>query len=320
MEVSDKTKKKSETEKSDPQSTPQNQDVLTRFRNNPWMLASIVLGILLLGSLIFTTNGVRVASESEITERVSSFLNAQVDDGEVTIDSVTKKDSFYTLTVNYKGDQVTLYSSLDGNYLFSDAIPTGATGIVTPPARESSVSQGQAPRVDVRTSDAPSLGSVEAPVVMLEFSDYQCPFCKKFYDETLPLITQNYIETGKVMLVYRDFPLAIHPEAGKAAEAARCYSEQTDDYFAYHDVLFENQARLSDTNYKQWARELDVPDASAFDICLASSTYADAVTADFLYGQELGVTGTPTFYINGIPVTGAQPYSVFEQLIEAELL
>ena len=161
------------------------------------------------------------------------------------------------------------------------------------------------------------LGDEDAPVILYEFSDYQCPFCARFYSGALPDITKNYIDTGKVKLVFKDFPLDIHPEATPAALAARCAGEQ-DKYFEFHDKLFENQQALSVASYKNWARELEL-DGPKFDDCLDTRKYLSAVRKDLVEGQDAGIRGTPGFIINGQLISGAQPYTVFAQAIEAAL-
>lgn len=175
-------------------------------------------------------------------------------------------------------------------------------------------------RVDVSADDDPSLGNKNAKVTMVEFSDYQCPFCSKFFLETLTQLDKDYIKTGKVNLVFKDFPLDFHEKAQKAAEAARCVGEQINDvgYYKMHDKLFSNQDNLSIENYKKWARGLDV-DGKKFDTCLDSGKYESVVKADLEYGQQLGISGTPAFFINGKLVEGAQPYSVFKEIIDSEL-
>ena len=131
---------------------------------------------------------------------------------------------------------------------------------------------------------------------------------------------KEYIEPGKAKIVFKDFPLSNHPEAQKAAEAARCVRDQAQDegYFRMHDKLFENQHILSISNYKQWARELGI-NGDQFDSCLDSGKFAAIVQGDFQYGQEVGVKGTPSFFVNGRLLSGAQPYPAFRQAIEAEL-
>jgi len=172
-------------------------------------------------------------------------------------------------------------------------------------------------RLQVSADDDPVKGSKDAPVTIIEFSDFQCPYCGRFYQQTLPLIEENYIKTGKVKIVYRDFPLSFHQYAQKAAEAAECAHEQG-KFWEYHDKLFENQNALDVASLKQYASELGL-DAQKFNDCLDSGKKASEVQKDFNDGSMYGVSGTPTFFINGIPLVGAQPYSVFEQIINQEL-
>jgi protein-disulfide isomerase len=179
---------------------------------------------------------------------------------------------------------------------------------------------------DVPLGDAPVKGDPDAPVTIVEYSDYQCPFCERHFNETLPGLTQNYIDTGKVRYVFKDFPLSqIHPQAAKAAEAARCVGEAGGDelYWEMHDLLFEGQAAWSGNPaaaaiFKTYAGELGL-DQAAFDACLDSGRYAAAVQSDLTEGAGFGVSGTPAFFINGQPLSGAQPYQVFEQVIETML-
>ncbi len=170
---------------------------------------------------------------------------------------------------------------------------------------------------EVSPDDDPFLGEDNAPVTIIEFSDYQCPFCKKFYDETEKQLIKDYVETGKVKFVYRDFPLdSIHPLARKAAEAAECADEQG-KFWEYHDKLFETQ-KLDEASLKQHAKDLGL-DTEQFNSCLDSGKYKDEVQKDLDDGIKAGVTGTPTFFINGKKVVGAQPYSVIKQIIDDEL-
>ncbi len=190
------------------------------------------------------------------------------------------------------------------------AAPTGGSDQPTAPAPSGEP-------VEVSIDDDAIKGDIDAPVTIIEFSDYECPFCARFYSQTLSQIEENYIDTGKVRLVYRDFPLSFHQNAQKAAEAAECAGEQ-DAYYDMHDKLFENQGSLSVSNYKTWAGELGL-DQEEFDNCLDSGEMASEVQKDFSDGQQYGVTGTPGFFVNGVKISGAQPYSVFEAAIEAAL-
>ena len=172
----------------------------------------------------------------------------------------------------------------------------------------------------INIEGAPYKGNENAPVIMVEYSDYECPFCGKFYAETLPQIESEYITSGKVKLVYKDFPLSFHPNAQKAAEAARCAGEQkgNDGYWAMHDKIFENQQALSIGSFRQWANEIGL-NIQQFDSCLQSGKMAALVKKDMDEGQRDGVQGTPAFFINGRLISGAQPFSAFQQAIESEL-
>jgi len=165
--------------------------------------------------------------------------------------------------------------------------------------------------------DDPVKGSASAPVTIIEFSDFQCPFCSRFWKDTLPLIEENYIKTGKAKLVYRDFPLGFHPQGLPAAEAAECANEQG-KFWEMHDKIYANQDSMSIDSYKKWAKDLGL-DASKFSQCLDSEKYKAEVLKDQSDGQAAGVSGTPTFYINGVQVVGAQPYDAFKQVIDSEL-
>src|SRR3989344_4635942 len=174
-----------------------------------------------------------------------------------------------------------------------------------------------APVIDMQAllDDDAVEGSANAPVTIIEFSDFQCPFCSSFYNSALTQIRKDYVETGKVKIIYRDFPLSFHPEAQKAAEAAECAKDQG-KFWEMHDKLFENQQTLSLSNYKAWAKELGL-DSAKFNQCLDSGSKAAEVANDQQDGAAAGVGGTPSFFINGKLVVGAQPYSVFMQAIDA---
>lgn len=203
---------------------------------------------------------------------------------------------------------------LTGKAVSATGTNTGSGGInEIPPIQNPS----QPTKVSVSAEDDAVLGNANAPVTIIEFSDFECPFCGKFYTETLPSIKENYIDIGKVKLVFRDFPLPFHPDAQKAAEAAECAGEQN-KYWEMHDKIFENQNALSVANLKQYAKGMGL-DSAQFNACLDSGKMASEVQKDLADGQGYGVSGTPTFFINGIELVGAQPYSVFDQLIKQAL-
>jgi protein-disulfide isomerase len=173
-----------------------------------------------------------------------------------------------------------------------------------------------APRHDVSlTATDPSAGSTSAPVTIVEFSDFQCPYCRQVAP-TLKRIRDTYGD--RVRIVWKDFPLTqIHPQAFRAGEAGHCAAEQG-KFWEYHDRLFANQQALQPADLKKHAADLGL-DSAKFDACLDSSKYGDRVREGVAQGSRLGVNSTPTMYINGRLVSGAQPYDVIAAVIEEEL-
>lgn len=175
---------------------------------------------------------------------------------------------------------------------------------------------GAATRYDVAEAGNPAIGPANAPVTIIEFSDYQCPYCKNWYDTVKTRLLADY--AGRIRFVYRDLPLtSIHPEAQGAAEAANCAGEQN-AYWEYHDALFNGKYGLSTQAYPEYAMELGL-DVVAFKVCIVERRYQDEVNADANVGISLGLNGTPTFFVNGLKLVGAQPYEVFQQVIDNEL-
>ena len=191
--------------------------------------------------------------------------------------------------------------------------------VAAPPGAAPSPAPAPAPaRLDnVDEDDDPFIGDKNAPVTIVSFEDLQCPFCKRAFDQTFPQLKKDYIDTGKVKYVYRDFPLSFHPEAQPAAEASECADEQG-EFWDYHDLIFNNQATLGRDLYINLAGQLNL-DVNKFTQCIDNGEMREEVQADTSYGSQIGVSGTPTFFINGIKLVGAQPYAAFQQVIEAEL-
>lgn len=188
--------------------------------------------------------------------------------------------------------------------------PTGA--VINNPGQQLPPTQAQA-----TVDDDAVLGDKNAPVTIIEFSDYQCPYCSRV-EPTLKQIKTEYIDTGKVKLVYRDFPLtSIHPNAQKAAEATECVRKEGGDdaFWIYHDTLFANQQALGVDNLIAMAKE------QGYDIstCLNSGEFTSEVQKDTRDAQAAGGRGTPYFVINGKPLSGAQPYEAFKAAIDSEL-
>jgi len=169
------------------------------------------------------------------------------------------------------------------------------------------------PKVEV-AAEGPMRGDSKAPVTIVEFSDFQCPFCSRAED-SVKKVLDTY--KGKVRLVYRDFPLPFHDKAQKASEAALCAGDQG-KYWERHETLFANQQALEVTQLKDHAKGLGL-DAGKFDKCLDNSEKAKAVEASKKAGEEAGVSGTPAFFINGRMLSGAQPFEKFKEVIDTEL-
>jgi len=170
-------------------------------------------------------------------------------------------------------------------------------------------------KVEVTYDPARLRGSPQAPVIIVEFSDFQCPFCRKV-QTTLKTLLARY--QGRVSLAYRDFPLrGMHGQAELAAESSRCAGEQG-RFWEYHDLLFANPDKLNRDGLMDLARSLKL-DEKQFDSCLSSGKYRKQVEQDLQDGIRAGVQGTPGIFINGVPFSGAQPEAVFERIIQAEL-
>ena len=191
--------------------------------------------------------------------------------------------------------------------------------------------------VKASTDDDPVLGDENAPITVIEFSDYQCPFCRKFWTETFPQVKSEYIDTGKVKFVYRDFPLtSIHPAAVPAAEAANCVREKGGDeaYFKMHDKIFQEgnildggdpitgpvkgTAQFGAVELKKWAQEIGYDISS----CLDSGKYKNEIAKDINDATVAGGQGTPFFVVmksgdkEGILLSGAYPFSTFQQILD----
>lgn len=171
------------------------------------------------------------------------------------------------------------------------------------------------PRTPVEVVEGdPVAGPAGAPVEIVEFSDFQCPFCQRL-TATLDRLKAEYGD--RVRLVFKDYPLPNHAQAFKAAEAGLCANAQG-RFWALHDAMFSNQDELEVDDLKRRAGELGL-DRAAFDACLDSDRFAEQVNADLQYGQAIGVQSTPTVFINGRAVTGAAPYAVFDEIVRDEL-
>jgi protein-disulfide isomerase len=194
------------------------------------------------------------------------------------------------------------------------------------PARAKAADAPRAPAtVRVRADGGPSLGSADAPVTLIEYTDFQCPFCRRYHDRTFAEIRKNYVDTGKVRYVVRDLPLSFHEQAEPSAIGARCAAEQG-RYWPVRDALFAAQQELSPELVRKTVLAAGA-DAARYDACVKNPAVAAAVQADAEEAVGAGVDGTPGFIIGrksgaqieGMMVSGAQPYSAFASRLDAML-
>ena len=237
-------------------------------------------------------------------------------------------DSALNLAIQEDIEEAQAVGATSTPYFFIDGLPVpGAQPyelfeFAIPLAKEGTLADAYAPPPP-SLENVNAIGDPDAPVTIIEYTDYQCPFCSRYFDDTFTQIRDKYIDSGLVYYVFKDFPLTqIHPQAVKAAEAARCAAEQ-DSYEAMHDQIFLQQAAWSgsptaDDLFKQFAQDLQL-DSAAFAECLDSGRQEAAVLADLEEGRRVGVNGTPSFLINGHSLSGAQPFAIFEEAIEGFL-
>lgn len=191
--------------------------------------------------------------------------------------------------------------------------------------------QPNIPPVKISIDDDPMKGDPNAPITIIEFSDYECPFCQRFYVNTLPLIEENYINTGKVNFVYRDFPIqSIHDNALPSALATECADDQG-KFWEYHNMIFDKKStweKIDGANllqeFEQYAVVLGL-NIEEFNACLESGKYLDEIKKDLQDGRDYGVSGTPAFFIGNdklgyVELKGAQPFESFQKVIDGMLI
>jgi protein-disulfide isomerase len=276
-----------------------------------------VLVILLIVVIATSGSGLSITTGNAVAEDAVQFINTNLLQGQAiaTLSDVSAESGVYKISINVQGQPASVYVTKDSKLMFLQAIP------LTKTIRDTTNNQQQntqTQRVDIELKDDDHiLGDENAPVTIIEYSDFQCPYCGRLYRNALKDIKENYVDTGKVKFVFRHFPLSFHEFAQKAAEAAECAGEQG-KFWEYHDKLFENQNALKIDDLKKYASELGL-DTTQFNDCLDSGKYKERVKSDSSLGQSQGVSGTPASFVNGIKVSGAQPFSAFQQIIEAEL-
>lgn len=199
-------------------------------------------------------------------------------------------------------------------------------GNVTTGGNPVAANPSTAPAVDINSAGGaghlPVRGNANAKVTVIEFADFRCPFCEQFFTQTEPQIIKNYVDTGKAKFAFRHFAF-LGPASIVAADASECANDQG-KFWEFHDYLYKNQPPETDTSMyntdtlTKAAVSLGM-DGAKFKTCLDTKTDDSKVQKDLADGNKAGVTGTPAFFVNGVPIVGAQPYSAFQQAIEAAL-
>jgi protein-disulfide isomerase len=238
---------------------------------------------------------------------------------QTTEDTVTfKRSHFYSVLVVFA-----FAAGILVGYLVWGVLAPAQMAASPQPAGQAPLAQAPVPsaeptftRYEIPTEGFPSLGPEDAEIVLVEFSDFQCPFCKRWHDEVYQPLLDAY--PGQIRLVYRNLPLtSLHPEAMSSAIAALCANDQG-SYWPFHEKLFSSELELGREGYLQYAADLELDDA-AFESCLDSGKFDDFIQEDMDFSLNLGVRSTPTFFVNGLAVVGAQPLDVFKQVIDKEL-
>ncbi|MBZ0285112.1 MAG: DsbA family protein [Anaerolineae bacterium] len=210
------------------------------------------------------------------------------------------------------GALVTIFNanSVENRQIVADAVAAVAQNQVA----QQPVGLQQGERYEVTADDDPTRGDPNAPITIVEFADFRCQYCGKFFAETMEPLLENY--DGQIHLVYRDYPI-LGPDSLTAALGAGCALDQG-KYWEFHDLTYQNQQDLSREMLISHAETLSL-NVDVFTTCLDEQQHIEEITADAIYAQNLGVTGTPAFFINGRFLSGAQPYAVFAAAIDEEL-
>jgi len=294
------------------------------INRNAILVGIAVLAIVVTAALIYANNqgnnplsflGGSMSSE-EVAKKAVDNLNQNVlQSGQTaTLVEFSEESGVVKVKLDISGQQYDSYATKDGKLFFPEAI-------VIQGANNNNQNGNGNQTGNIKTFDITQQnhvrGNFDAKVTLVEFSDFECPYCEK-HTPTLERILAEY--GNDVRLVYKHYPLRdIHPNAQKAAEASECAAEQG-KFWEYHDVLFDNQPTgLSTDKFKQWAVTLGL-NAQQFNTCLDSSKYADKVQADVTEGGSKGVNGTPATFVNGELISGSVPFDQFKTKIDAILV
>jgi len=281
------------------------------------VVAIIIAGVLIAGAVIYINWGkAEVLSPQQAAEKAINYINENLlqEGVSVSLINVTEENGVYKFRLKLGENEFDSYVTKNGKLLFIEGINIEEKPPETPPKEQGEQTQYEKTSV---LDGQPLLGNPNAPVTLIEFTDFQCSFCGRYANTTFFEIKKKYVDTGKVKTVFKNFPLSFHENAQKAAEASECAFEQG-KFWGYKEVLFNNQNNLSIADLKKYAQDvsLEIP---KFNSCLDLGKFENEVKKDFKEGQDLGVSGTPTFFINGEKIIGAQPFSEFQKIIENKL-
>ena len=308
-------------------------EVNTNPKKKTWKLMTITLSVLVLLLVVLTLNGgitsfattgkVVAIPQQEAATKIIGYLNSLVGGG-VELMGVEDLGNIYEVSVKYQGQIIPTYITKDGKYYVS--------AIQELEAVTENVDATAGEKVEINTEGAPSIGPENAKVTVIEFSDYQCPYCGAAAGTHEQLINQfqtrdptwkpavpeleALAKEGTIRYVFKNYPLGFHENAEKAAEAGLC-AEEEGKFWEYHDLLYKNQEALTVTDLKKYATQIGI-NKQKFDECLDSGRMKTRVEEDMSDGTKAGVSGTPTYFINGIVMEGAVSFEDIKKVIEAE--
>ncbi len=300
-----------------------------------WQFLTLALGILLLAGIAtsgFKLNGSGGLSGEQVSKKAAGYINDNLLQGQATasVKDVKESNGLYLLKIDIGGQLLDVYATKDGVILFPQMINMDEVQGEGVP--EGSVSETAA-SVKLETGEAPVKGSKDAPVVIMEFSDLSCPFCgaaagknkeaidylrsrDSSWEAPLPRIFEDYVKAGKVRFAFKYFPG--HGTGEGAMKLAWCADEQG-LFWEVHDAFFENQDSIENVDRLKEIAVAAGVDRPKMEECYESGRYDSRLASDANEGRAAGVSGTPTFFINGVRVSGAQSFPALKQIIEAEL-
>ncbi len=285
------------------------------------IISAILLLIVLIGAFGFRGGTI---SEKSASTKIVEYLNSLTEGGISFVDS-QDLGNLYKITVLYEGQNIPVYITKDGEYFIQEISPLISQPTQISQQQTQQVQQGQ--RVNVEESQIENyayLGDKDAPVTIIEFTDFSCPFCQRHYLQTKPLIKENYIDKGLVKHIFADF---VGVGTSTPHEAALCVRELNGDeaFWEMFGLILENQQEVrSNPSLLSGLAVQTGADETSFNECLNSGKYKTQVSQSTSFGQSLGITGTPGFLIGNSEqgyklISGAQQYDVFQQAIEGVL-